>query len=178
MRSALIPGSFDPITRGHVDIIRRTAARFDRVYVAVMHNDMTRYVRDAAVKCYRFSTEERVELVRLACTGMEGVQVIADGGMLIDLVDRLDVDWIVKGIRNEADYRYEQAHALWNRAHNPRAETVYLPTDPVLADVSSTRVRAELTLGRVPDDMLTPAVADRIREWLRGTTQGTDKDKR
>ena len=50
MRSALIPGSFDPVTRGHEDIIRRTAARFDRVYVAVMHNDMTRYVADAAVQ--------------------------------------------------------------------------------------------------------------------------------
>ena len=169
MRSALIPGSFDPITRGHTDMIRRTAARFDRVYVAVMHNDMTRYVKDATVKCYRFSIEERVELVRLACAEMAGVQVIADGGMLIDLVDRLGVDWIVKGIRNEADYRYEQAHALWNRAHNPRAETLYLPTDPSFADISSTRVREELTAGRVPDEMLTHAVANRIREWLQGT---------
>lgn len=163
MRSALIPGSFDPVTRGHEDIIRRTAARFDRVYVAVMHNDMTRYVADAAVKQYLFSAQERVHMVRLACTGLENVEILADGGMLIDLVDRLGTDWIIKGIRNEEDYRYEQCHALWNRAHNPRAETLYLPTDPTLAGISSTLVRAELAAGRVPEKMLPPAVAAYIR---------------
>lgn len=163
MRSALIPGSFDPVTRGHEDIIRRTAARFDRVYVAVMHNDMTRYVADAAVKQYLFSTQERVHMVRLACTGLKNVEILADGGMLIDLVDRLGTDWIIKGIRNEEDYRYEQCHALWNRAHNPRAETLYLPTDPALAGISSTLVRAELAAGRVPEEMLPPAVAAYIR---------------
>ena len=83
MRSALIPGSFDPVTRGHEDIIRRTAARFDRVYVAVMHNDMTRYVADAAVKQYLFSAQERVHMVRLACTGLENIEVLADGGICV-----------------------------------------------------------------------------------------------
>ena len=119
MRSALIPGSFDPVTRGHADVIRRVAAHFDRVYVAVMHNDMNRYVAGAAVKQYLFSAEERVQMVRLACTGLENVEVFADGGLLIDLVDRLGVDWIVKGIRSEEDYRYEQCHALWNRVTTP-----------------------------------------------------------
>ncbi len=91
-------------------------------------------------------------MVRLACTGLENVEILADGGMLIDLVDRLGTDWIIKGIRNEEDYRYEQCHALWNRAHNPRAETLYLPTDPTLAGISSTLVRAELAAGRVPEE--------------------------
>ena len=172
MRSALIPGSFDPVTRGHADVIRRVAAHFDRVYVAVMHNDMNRYVAGAAVKQYLFSAEERVQMVRLACTGLENVEVFADGGLLIDLVDRLGVDWIVMGIRSEEDYRYEQCHALWNRAHNPRAETLYLPTDPAFADVSSTLVRAELAAGRVPDELLPTAVAAYIRETCPPAGQG------
>ena len=163
MRCALIPGSFDPITKGHTDIIRRVSARFDKVYVAVMHNDMRRYVTDAAVKHYLFSAEDRVKMASLACTGMENVEVISDDGMLIDLADRLCIDWIIKGIRNENDYRYEQCHALWNRVHNPRAETLYLPADPAFAQISSTLVRADLERGIVPDDILPPEVVSYIK---------------
>lgn len=164
MSTALIPGSFDPITRGHLDIIHRAAAGFDRVVVAVMHNDMTKYEADALPKHYLFSADERRVLVELACAELSNVEVVIDDGLLIDLFERVSADWIVKGLRNEADYRYEQTHALWNRAHDPRAETLYLPTDPALAEISSTRVRQELAAGRVPDELLPAPVADYLRE--------------
>lgn len=163
MSTALIPGSFDPITVGHLDVIRRASGIFERVVVAVMHNDMTKYVTGAAVKQYLFSPAEREELVRLACADLPNVEVVTDDSLLIDLFERLSADAIVKGLRSEADYRYEQTHALWNREHDPRAETLYIPTAPALAEVSSTRVRAELTAGRVPDELLPPPVATRIR---------------
>lgn len=163
MSTALIPGSFDPITSGHLDVIRRASVIFERVVVAVMHNDMTKYAPNATIKQYLFSPAEREELVSLACADLPNVEVVTDDGLLIDLFERLSADVIVKGLRNEADYRYEQTHARWNREHDPRAETLYIPTDPVLAEVSSTRVRTELAAGRVPDGLLPPPVAARIR---------------
>lgn len=161
-RTALIPGSFDPITLGHMDIIRRVASGFDKVYVAVMTNDMQRYVAGVAVKQYMFSMEERREMAAVACAALPSVEVITRQGMLIDLCDELKVDWIIKGLRNQQDYTYEQAHALWNRAHNPAAETLYLPTDPRYADISSTRVRALLLERKPIADLVPPEVV----AWL------------
>ena len=159
MSTALIPGSFDPITAGHLDIIRRAARGFETVYVAVMTNDMSRYVQGAVDKQYMFSMEERCTLVRLACADLPNVSVMTAGGRLIDLVDRLGTDWIIKGLRNEEDYRYEQEHALWNRAHIPRAKTLYMPTDPACARLSSIAVRARILSGQPADDLLPPPVA-------------------
>lgn len=156
---ALLPGSYDPITVGHMDVIRRAAMLFDRVVVAVMTNDMQAYVAGAKAKMYMFSMDERTEMARLACADLPNVQVISSRAKLIDLVDELKADVIVKGIRNAADYAYEQQHALYNRAHNPRAETLYLPADPVFDHVSSTLVRQRIADGQAIDDLVPAAVA-------------------
>ena len=155
---ALIPGSYDPVTVGHMDVIRRAAARFDEVIVAVMTNDMRAYVPGAAVKQYLFTMEQRQQLVAAACADLENVWVISSSDRLIDLFDAVDASVIVKGVRSETDYLYEQKHALWNRGHNPRAETVYLPADERLDDVSSTRVRRAIEAGE-PLEGLVPAQA-------------------
>ena len=160
----MIPGSFDPITLGHVDVITRVAAMFDTVYVAVMTNDMSRYEPGAVDKTYLFDREARLAYAKAACAHLPNVQVLAADGMLIDLVDRLGVSAIVKGVRNGTDFEYEQKHALWNRAHNPHAETLYLPADPALADVSSTAVRACLQDGRSPEGLLPAAVIEMWRK--------------
>lgn len=160
---ALLPGSYDPITTGHMDVIRRAAALFDRVIVAVMTNDMRAYVADAKVKQYMFSMEERTEMARLACAEFGNVQVICSGGRLIDLVDEVGADVIVKGVRNEADYAYEQKHALYNRAHNPKAETLYLPADPAYDHISSTLVRERIEAGQSIADIVPAAVAEYVR---------------
>lgn len=154
MSTALIPGSFDPITLGHLDIIGRVAARFDHVTVAVMTNDMHKYVPGVLPKAYMFSEDERLTLARLACAHLPNVTVIAATGMLIDLVDRLGTDVIVKGVRNGADFAYEQEHALWNRAHNPRAETLYLPADPAFDHISATLAREKISTGASLGDIL------------------------
>lgn len=160
MSHALIPGSFDPITRGHMDVIARTAARFDRVTVAVMTNDMYRYEANAVHKQYRFSMDDRYRMVAAACADLANganITVVSAGGLLIDLFDRVGADCIVKGIRSAADFEYEQKHAIWNRAHNPRAETLYLPADPAYDHLSSTLVRERLEHGEPVDDLVPPA---------------------
>ena len=159
---ALIPGSFDPITLGHMDVIARAAAKFDRVVVAVMTNDMHKYVPGAPQKHYMFSETERTELVRLGCAHLSNVEVISATGMLIDLVDRLQADVIIKGVRNQADFAYEQEHALYNRAHNPCAETLYLPADPAFDGISSTLAREKLRAG----DDLTALLPEAVIQWI------------
>lgn len=144
MRIALIPGSFDPITLGHVNIVERAAKMFDKVYVAVMINDSAKYDKSLSSKQYLFTMEERLEMARLSVAHIENAQAISAGGMLIDLCDELDITCIVKGIRNAADLEYEMIHARWNKAHNDRAETMFLPAAEDLTSVSSTVVRQML----------------------------------
>lgn len=162
MVSALIPGSFDPITVGHLDIITRAATKFDKVFVAIMTNDMYKYVAGVTPKQYMFSETERTELARLACAHLTNVEVISATGMLIDLVDRLGTDFIVKGVRDGTDFAYEQEHALWNRAHNPRAETLYLPADPAFDGISSTLARERLRAG----ESLSGILPEAVTHWI------------
>ena len=138
---ALIPGSYDPITLGHVDIIERAAKKFDKVIVAVMNNDSAKHDKTLCSKTYTFDMEKRLEFVRLSVSHIENVEVVSSSGMLIDLFDEVCADVIVKGVRNGDDLEYEMKHARWNKEHNPRVETMYLPADKSLNFVSSTLVR-------------------------------------
>ena len=153
MRIAIVPGSFDPITNGHLDIIRRALTVADEVVVAVMNND---------AKTYTFAMETRKELAELAVAALPQVRVVADSGMLVDLFDRLGADVIVKGVRNEVDRAYEVAMADYNLAHNPRAKTLLLEADESLSALSSTRVREALAKGECPCDLVPQAVADAL----------------
>ena len=162
MSRAIIPGSFDPMTLGHKRVIAAAAEIFDEVIVLIMHNDMTKYVKDAKVKEYLFDAEARVHIARLTCADISNVRVEMRGGLLIDAFDEFEGSAIVKGIRNEQDFAYEQIHAAWNLAHNPRAHTLYLPADPAYAHVSSTLARERLAKGEDLSDILAP---DAI-EWI------------
>ena len=167
MSTALIPGSFDPITLGHLDIISRAAMRFDKVIVAVMNNDMQKYVQGAPVKSYMFALSERRAMAEAACAHLPNVEVIAAGGMLIRLFDSVIADWIIKGVRSTADFEYEQKHALYNRAHDPRAETLYMPADPAFDGLSSTLVREKLRRGEPLEGYLPDAVIQWLSEQSR-----------
>lgn len=138
---ALIPGSYDPITQGHVNIIERAARLADKVYVAVMNNDSAKHSSVLSSKTYMFSMEKRVGLAKLSLSHIENIEVVSSSGMLIDLFDELSADVIIKGIRTSADLEYEMIHAKWNKEHNPRLETLFLPADDSLASISSTLVR-------------------------------------
>lgn len=154
MSIAIIPGSFDPMTVGHVDVIERASKIFDRVVVMVMIN---------REKKYMFSIEERTEFARLSCQHLGNVEVTCSEGMLIDAVNELGADAIIKGVRTIKDFRYEQVQAYWNKEHNPNAETLYLPSNPKLKRVSSTLVRKLIDEGKKLDGVLMPAVISKIK---------------
>lgn len=162
---ALIPGSFDPITLGHVDIIERAARKFEKVYVAVMNNDSSKHDKMLSSKTYMFDMQTRQELVKLSVEHIDNVEVISSSGMLIDLFDDLCADVIVKGIRTAADLEYEMIHAKWNKAHNDRIETLYLPAEDSLVSVSSTLVREYLKNGEL--DKLDGVLSAPAIEYLK-----------
>lgn len=156
MKIAIVPGSFDPMTAGHVNVVERVATMFDEVVVAVMNNEN---------KQYMLAIEQRTEAARLSCAHISNVRVICDSGMLVDLVDAVGACAIVKGIRNEKDFAYEQKMAQYNREKNPRAETLYLPSEPGLELISSTAVRERLADGQPVGDLVCDAVASKLVEW-------------
>ena len=138
-RIAIVPGSFDPITNGHIDIAVRAAKKYDKVYFAVMIN------RD---KSYLFSLEERVKIAQAALSEFKNIEVISSEGMLWELAKKLSADAIVKGYRNDKDLEYEKAMAQFNEEHYPKAKTVLLKSNKSLSDISSTAVRNSLKEGR------------------------------
>ncbi len=132
---AIVPGSFDPITYGHIDIVKRAAELYDTVYLAVMINNQ---------KNYLFSLEERKQIALAAVDGMDNVCVISSDGMLWQLAKELCADALVKGYRNDIDYEYEQKMAKFNEEHYPGARTVLLRADDALTQLSSTKVREKI----------------------------------
>ena len=138
MSLAIVPGSFDPMTLGHLDVVRKAAQRYGEVVVAVMVN---------REKQYLFDMETRVRIAEATVASLPSVRVISDEGMLIDLYDRLEADAVCKGWRNETDLAYEEKMAEWNRAHNPRFHTELIRAEEEREDVSSTAVRALLARG-------------------------------
>lgn len=151
MSLALVPGSFDPMTIGHLDIVKRTLALYDEVVVAVLIN---------AEKKYDHTLAERTEMAKLTVAGLDRVRVVASDGLLVDLFDELGADVIVKGIRNETDRAYEERMAEWNRAHNPRAVTIFLQAADDYEQINSTHVRELVRAGKSPEALVVPAVAD------------------
>ncbi len=135
MKIAIIPGSFDPMTLGHLDLVKRALKIFDKVVVAVMVNDQ---------KEYMFSVEERIEIARLSCRDLENVEVIYDDGMLFELADRVGACAIVKGVRNAKDYKYEAEMANYNHYKNSKVETMLLQSTENFMSVSSTELRKRI----------------------------------
>ena len=154
MSHALLPGSYDPMTLGHLDIVKRARLCYDKVTVAVMVNEQ---------KKYTCSLEERVKIAKLTLASYPDVEVIGDEGMLVDLFDRVGADVIVKGIRNDRDREYEEKMAAFNLAHNPRAKTVYMEAADDFEDVSSTRVRELLSKGESVEGLLADEVIDYLK---------------
>jgi pantetheine-phosphate adenylyltransferase len=127
-----------------------------------MNNDMQKYVQGAPVKSYRFTLSERRAMAEAACAHLENVEVIAAGGMLIKLFDCVEADFIIKGVRDVKDFEYEQKHALYNRALERRAETLYMPADPAFDGISSTLARERMKRGESLEGVLPAAVI----EWI------------
>ncbi len=129
MKLALVPGSFDPITVGHLNIIERASAMFERVYVTAFIND---------AKLSRFDFEARLEMMRAACSHLDNVICDTDSGMLTDYCRDKGISVVVKGVRNSQDLEYEMQMAHFNRERYPQLDTVLLCADPGNEGISST----------------------------------------
>ncbi|MBO8474321.1 MAG: pantetheine-phosphate adenylyltransferase [Bacteroidetes bacterium] len=131
-RKALFPGSFDPFTSGHLNILKRALTMFDEVVVAVGIN---------IDKHGFFPTEKRVDIIRQATSGMKGVSVISYGNLTVDICRELGIRHIVRGVRNMIDFETERSIADANRVLAPEIETIIIPTAQEFAHISSTAVR-------------------------------------
>lgn len=140
MKTVVCPGSFDPITNGHIDIITRAAGIFDRVIVLVASNQEK--------KCF-FTAEERVGMIRRVVEeeGLENVEVDRDDGLLVDYLRKVGASAIVKGLRAVSDFEYEFQMSLINRKLLPECETVFLTTSSKSLYLSSSIVRQVGGLG-------------------------------
>lgn len=132
---AIVPGSFDPITYGHMFVIEEALKRFETVYVAVMIN------KD---KEYMFSIDERRQIAAAAMPSTDRIKVISSEGWLWELAIKLNADGIVKGYRNNSDLVYEFEMASFNEKHAPNSKTVLIKTDSTFEKISSTLVREKI----------------------------------
>ena len=155
---AVCPGSFDPVTVGHIDIIKRAAAIFDKVYVAVLHNPK---------KNPLFTEDERVELLRRTTAELSNIEVESFDGLLTDYAVRKGAGVIVKGLRAVSDYEYEFQMALANRRLNPEIETVFLTTSAENMFLSSSVVKQIASFDGDISSFVPAEVCDIISERLR-----------
>ena len=154
MKIAIVPGSFDPITKGHVDIIERTGKLFDKVIAVVLVNP---------TKTPTFTTEERVDMIKRVTTHIPNLEVDSFSGLLADYSRIKGAQTIVKGLRAVSDFEYEFQQALTNKILNPDLETMFMMTNQKYMYLSSTIVRqiaafdgdiSEFVLPEIKDDIL------------------------
>jgi pantetheine-phosphate adenylyltransferase len=152
---AVFPGSFDPITNGHLDILDRALKVFDEVIVAILVNPEKQAL---------FSVDERVKIVRAACRGRRGVRVDTFSGLLVEYALRVNASVIVRGLRAISDFEYEFQMALMNRRLEQRIETVFMMPAEAYSYLSSRMVKEVFRLGGDVGALVPPVVERRMRE--------------
>ncbi len=162
-RIALYPGSFDPITRGHMDILERACLIFDRVVIGVLQNPS---------KSPLFTTDERVELIRQSLDGNPGVEVGTFAGLTVDYAKSVGAVAIVRGLRVTSDFENEFQMTLMNRRLNPDIHTVFLMTSFSNVFISSSIIKEVFRLGGAIDDTVPPAAAEAMRRKFAGQNAG------
>ncbi len=158
MKIAVCPGSFDPVTLGHLDIVRRASRLFDRVIVLVTLNPKKQAL---------FSPDERCELIRRVTGDLPNVTVDSHDGLLVDYLKAHHADVIVKGLRAMSDFEYEFQMALTNRQLYPDAETVFLTTSLERMYLSSSLVKQIAHFGGDISGLVPPEIVDDIQNKFR-----------
>ena len=166
MRRAVCPGSFDPVTNGHLDIIGRAARLYDEVIVAVLINISKRSL---------FTTDERVEMLREVTAGFPNVRVTRFHGLIVDFCRDNDISAIVKGLRAVSDFEYEQMMSQMNY-RLAGIETLFMTTNPLYAFLRSSLVKEVAMYGGDVDGLVPSLVVDRLHERLSSLKQDADPD--
>jgi pantetheine-phosphate adenylyltransferase len=156
---AVCPGSYDPITNGHLDVIRRAANLYDEVVVAVVNRSVR---KDHAL----FGIDERMAFIADAIAGLERVRAEPFSTLVVEFARRVGAKAIVKGLRAISDFEYELEMNQLNRRQDPEIESVYLMASPQYSFLSSSGVKELATFGGRIDDLVPDAVAKRLQEEL------------
>jgi pantetheine-phosphate adenylyltransferase len=161
-RIAIYPGSFDPLTSGHVDIIERGARIFDQIVVAILAN---------AEKTPLFSESERVSIIREVFEGQDNVRVDTFNGLLVDYAQRQQATVLVRGLRAVSDFEYEFQMALMNRHLAPGLETVFMMPDEKYTYISSRLIKEVFSHGGEISGLVPPIVEDKLRSKQKSRKQ-------
>ena len=157
MSVAVYPGSFDPVTLGHLDIIERSAKIMDKVIVGVLKNNS---------KTPLFSVKERVRMLKEATKELENVQIIPFEGLLIDFVKKMDAKLVIRGLRAITDFEYELQMSQTNHKLAPDIETMFLTTSLEYSFLSSTTVKEIATFGGDISQFVPPVVIENIKQKM------------
>ena len=168
MMTAICPGTYDPVTNGHIDVIKRAASIFDRVVIGV--------VGEPRHKAPMFSLEERVDFLREALADIPNVEVDVFSVLVVDFAHKWGAKAIVKGLRVISDFEWEFQMNQLNRTLAPDIETVYVMASPSVSFVSSSGVKEIAAFGGNVDELVPPAVARRFRELHAGGRPGTPEN--
>lgn len=155
MRIAVYPGSFDPVTNGHIDIIKRASTMVDKLVIGVLHN---------SAKTPLFSAEERVNMLSEVCQGLPNVEIRAFEGLLVDFVVECNATIVVRGLRAVTDFEYELQWAQSNRIVCPQMDTMFLVTNVQYSYLSSSVVREYASHRGDISAFVPPFVADRLTQ--------------
>lgn len=155
MIKVMYPGSFDPITIGHIDLIERCSKMFDEVIVALMVNDE---------KHYLFSQEERKSMIENSVAHLKNVKVVVGEGLTVDFAGKMNCDVLVRGIRAVMDYEAELQQATANRVLNPKVETLFLVASPKYSFISSSVARTIASYGGDLTQFVPKNVADMLEK--------------
>jgi len=158
LRTAVCPGSFDPITNGHLDIITRASQVYDKVIVAVIKNNS---------KTPLFTFEERVEFIKRVTAHLPNVEVDFFSGMLVDYVKKAGSNVIIKGLRAISDFEYEFQMALANKKINPEIETLFMMTDAQYSYLSSSLVKEMALVGADLNGLVPDIIINDIKNKFR-----------
>lgn len=159
MLRALFPGSFDPPTNGHLNLIARASSIYDEVFVVVASNP---------IKQYTFSSEERYGMMTELAREFSNVQVHVWNRLIVEFAEKVDAQIMIRGVRALADFAYEFELSMMNKGLNPRIETIFMPTDPKYFVLRSTTIKELARLGGDISAMVPESVAAALRERLRG----------
>ena len=156
--TAVYPGSFDPATYGHLDIIERASRLVDRLIVAVLNNSAKQPI---------FSTNERLAMLKETCEGIDNIEFAAFSGLLIDFAKDCRANVIIRGLRAVSDFEYEFQMALTNKILNDKIETLFISTSAQYAYLSSSIVKEVAALGGSVDSMVPDIIEERLLQKVK-----------